>query len=329
MTASFTNGGTATYQDGIVFAFNPTYIDFDVPVRFRYVDIICNGKTINVSLYQGKAHAYISKLLLLAFDDPKNERVREIYVTCRLDGSGYEQISFNITAIWGSISVGERMGAQGLYRYNEKEDVYERHVRWFSNLPQRLSIFNFDKFEYIDPSMRDVIYLSKDKEIHRVWDETFDYTFNNAKKMHEDEVIYLRRDEQKCGFFLRWIDNLGYVQYFLFAHRQHVVKTKDEYSRHEDMLYNGIYFGGGIRESKERTESVICAALNCSNEELRYVKTIVSSPFIDMYIGNDGNGDEQWVPVTVSAGDFSIDTQRTLKDFEITLNIPMSDAQQL
>lgn len=317
-----------TYPDERVMAFNTNRIDFEVSGA-KYVDVACNGQRITIQVYRGKARADISRLLQLGFDDPRNVRVRNVRVEYFFNGSFYYSKSFDVQVIWGAVSVGERLNTIGSYKFDG--NTFVRHVRWFYNMPQKLCVYNGTDFELFTPTRTHYTYGIHDTTAVNdlVWDDTFDDTFKHQFRWEENGAaeIYLTKDRHKCGLFLRWIDNIGLMQYFSFADKAEVDGVEIESTVNVGFSAFGIHHNGE-QDNKRRTRSVTCAAINVTRNEMDYVRTIVTSPIVDMYCGSDADG-EIWMPVKVEAREYAIDTRKEMQDFEINVIIPTSDVQSV
>lgn len=327
--------GSVIAQVGIpderVMAFNRNFINFNVSGA-SYVEIVCNNVHIEAAIYNNKAVVDISRLLQLGFADPRNTRVRNLIVEYYFNGLLTDGMTFDIQVIWGYTNVGERLNTIGAYHYNPAEKAFVRNVRWFVNMPQKLCVYNGVDFELFVPTRTHYTYGVFDTTAVNdlVWDDTFDDTFKHTFEWEDNGAaeIFLTKDIHKCGYFLRWIDNLGLIQYFSFQEKETSDVTEDKSVVKEIFTASGIPFVGS-QSNKSLIRKAVCAAVNVTPDEMAYVKTVVSSPIVDLYCGTDKEGNEMWMPVLVDGGEYIVNTKKHLQNFEITLLLPTQEPQSL
>lgn len=143
-----------TYPDEVVFAYNPLYM------KIKLTNVSCAGvsldklkvqffngttsRTITVSLINGEARIYYSRILELFFDEVKRERVK--YVDVQFSCSwGTRIANFSHTVIWGSLAIGERFDEYGVFKYDREKPYLERNRIWFVNFPFTISLFQAKK----------------------------------------------------------------------------------------------------------------------------------------------------------------------------------------
>ena len=137
-TYSTTHNGqdwSIEFPDNVVFAFNPLYIIINtasVNLSMQF-NVVCDGVTrsIDVELFKGKARIFFSRILQLFFDDYKHFRTLDFTVSLSLAGTNIFSTSF--VAIWGSLTLGDRYNAYGLFKFDEKAE-YERTRIWFKKV---------------------------------------------------------------------------------------------------------------------------------------------------------------------------------------------------
>lgn len=322
------------YPNDIIFAFNPNYIEFSEVTGAKFVTIACGKEEINVEFYGGSARADISLLLQTQFVNPIEDRTKAISVDLIFDGEIGKETRVDLLAIWGSSSIGERLNSIGAYHFDKTRQKFVRNVRWFVNYPQKLSVFDNRTFNDFYPTKTVYDYDLDTSTVEKVivFDHTFDSTFikNFNINSYLDAKVILHQDEAKDGYFLRWMDNLGMYQYFLFRYGERTVKPKQEHSVQSRISVGGYDFGGGSRmlTHKQEIEYKGCA-MHLTHEESLYVQTILNSPFVDLYQGTMQGGEELWVPVVLIDQEKKISERKELVDLEIAFTIPTSKPQQL
>lgn len=335
--SNYNSGGVSASMllpNDITFAFNPNFIEFSNVTGAKYATISHGKYESDIAFYNGKARADISLLLQSQFDDPRSTRAKDIDIEIDFDGDPSKNYSFVVRAIYGSSSIGERLNHIGAYGFDKVQDCFIRNVRWFTNYPQKLSVFNNKTFEDFYPTKDVYNYNLNTSSVEKiaVFDHTFDNSFvkNFSITSYLNAKIILHRDPSKDGYFLRWMDNLGMYQYFLFLYNSRNIKYKQDNEVEEDIIVKDYAFGGGKRMlTHESEKSYTCAAVNLTREEAEYVSTILNSPFIDLYQGTMSGGEELWVPVILKDGEKKIDENKEMQEMEISFYVPTSRPQQI
>ena len=162
-----------------------------------------------------------------------------------------------------------------------------------------------------------------------LFDSTFDYTFFSSGE--SSVIVNLRINNEKDGYYIRWIDRFGFIQYYLFAKGKTTIKTKSsDIQLPVEKLFNGIYFANCNRTSSiETTKTVKCCAVNLPTSISEYVESIVSSPVTDLYLGKTKEGQELWVPIQIVDGSYVVEPNKVLRDFEISFTYPDINTQIL
>lgn len=268
-----------------------------------------------------------------------------------------------LTAVWGGINLGERAYNYGAYSYEEGRGWLTSHVQMFENYPFTLELLmanatkllrRTDRTAYEDISTqsgnglvtitkdqilaglsshigRTVVYRQELGNINEggTFDTTFDYTFHTPADTTVITHVHLRQEIE--GYYLRWISHFGFMQYYLFDKGNHTTKTQKTATLPEEVHMDGMYFGGSARNiSVKSTRSLKMCAMNLNQDTLDYVQDIVASPFVDMYIGLDKQGNEIWQPVKVADNSYTVKTLHNyLCDFEINVELPDNVTQAL
>lgn len=386
------------FPDSVVFAFNPLYIVLKtVPVNLTLtMDVVCNDVTrsIRVEVFNGSARIFFSRILQLFFDDYKHFRTLNFTVALKL--AGVTLFSTSLMAIWGSLSLGGRYNAYGLFRLNGKAE-YERTRIWFRNFPFKVSMFSVNKkptinclsdgivtpykslpniqtgvpsnvdgewgdssgniYQYdasaneyfiedvgncyeqgifdVNPAMifpkakKTASLRIGERGTANVFDGTFDYTFyQNGLSTH---IVNLIISNDTGGYYLRWIDSCGELQYFLFSNK--IVAQKNTLSADSisDMEEVGpMWFSEHVRRTQiTSVRTCHCSAVALPRNIYEYVATIVTAPIIDLYLGKSASGREIWVPVNIVAASYDFDTTKPLNDLTLSFTLPEYKSQTL
>ncbi|MCM1141393.1 MAG: hypothetical protein NC453_22725 [Muribaculum sp.] len=384
--------------DSVVFAFNPLYIVINTdPVNITMsMNVVCNGVTrsVKIEVFNGKAKVYFSRILQLFFDDYKH--FRTLSFTVALTRNGVNVFSTSFMAIWGSLPLGGRYNAYGLFNFNGKSE-YERTRVWFKKFPFKVTMFSVGlkptikclsdgaptsyaslpalptgfpgdaDGEWVDTAGNIYQYDASSREYFiedvgncleqgifdvnpaivfpnakrsaslrigergtvNVFDDTFDYTF--YQQGLSTHIVNLKISNETAGYYLRWIDRVGELQYFLFTNK--IVTTKNALASDSivDMEKIGpMWYADHVR--RNQVSSVItckCSAVALPLEIYSYVASIVTAPIIDLYLGKSASGREIWVPVNIVSASHDFDTTKPLNDLTISFTLPECNSQTL
>lgn len=386
------------YPDNVVFAFNPLYVVVKTaPVNVSLtMEVVSNGRTrsIQVQVFNGSARIFFSRILQLFFEDYKHFRTLSFTVSLLRDNITLFSTTF--MAIWGTLPLGGRYNAYGLFSLSGKTS-FERTRIWFRNYPFKVSMFSVNANppivcsadgkvvayqslpelpagaptdpdgEWVDADGNLYQYDASAKEYYtedvgngrelgifditpswlfpdakesatirigelgtaNVFDETFDYTF--YQRGLSTHIIHLKVSNEKSGYYLRWIDSLGELQYFLFANK--VVTQKNTLSADtiSDMEKVGpMCYPDHVRHTQiTSVRTCNCCAVSLPREIYEYVCSIVTAPIVDLYLGRAPSGREIWVPVNIVAASYDYDTTKPLNDLTLAFTLPEYKSQTL
>jgi len=326
-------------------------------VTLRNPAVSGTTKVIYPSIYGGRAKIYISNLLQIIMRSYNASNTYPSYVrNTPIVGTvviGETTFSISFHCIAGSLEIGQRWGQIGSYIFDPGEEQFIRRVRWFKNFPQTVSIYfqesstiqtRYDGNGYAATTTNEGSHTLVDYDLATIFpnaqrlavikctpesesaptskfDKTYDYTFYTLGETVS--MIRLYVDNSKEGHYLRWVDNLGQIQYWLFTKGIESIKTTDGGSEETDAEYKGMAYGRIMRVfDKSRDREIKCAAVNLTRDELEYVKTIVASVDVEMYLESG-----IWVPVNIKAGTFDMSEKQDLLDFEIIIEMPTQQTQ--
>lgn len=265
-----------------------------------------------------------------------------------------------LTTVWGGINLGERAYNYGVYNYEQGHGWLTSHIQCFVNFPFTLELLiangstlnrrvgtsgytqvgAYNDNRLVTLTKNDVLgNITQGRVVYRqdlssmneggTFDNTFDYTFHTPADTTVITHVHLRQEQE--GYYLRWISHFGFMQYYLFDKGDHVTKTQKTATLPEEVHMDGMYFGGSVRNiSVKSTRNLKMCAMNLNPDTLDYVQDIVASPFVDMYIGLDKQGNEIWQPVKVADNSYTVKTLHNyLCDFEINVELPDNVTQAL
>lgn len=171
--------------------------------------------------------------------------------------------------------------------------------------------------------------VSEEARLMSVFDNTFDYTFFQTGE--NLVLIKMQICNDTDGYYLRWIDRQGNLQYFLFRKGQIAYKNKLS----SDVVVNDNPIGGMYFANHNRSRSIECSvthkccAVSLPDEIYDYVVTILTAPIVDLYIGVDNNGEAIWQPIQIQDGTVSYKNGNVLNDLEFSFAQPDINAQSL
>ncbi len=171
--------------------------------------------------------------------------------------------------------------------------------------------------------------VSEEGKMFSTFDHTFDYTFFQSGE--NIALINLEVCNDTAGYYLRWIDRQGNLQYFLFTMGKVSYKNKPGSDTVAvEAPVNGMYFANHNRTRNiDGTITKKCCAVHLRKDIFDYVITIINAPIIDLYLGKDEKSDDIWLPVNVQSSTINYDPQRQLNDLELSFNIPNINSQTL
>lgn len=359
---------TVGYPDEICFAFNPCFIilrgnqlDFNLVAKVSAI-----GKTdefeIETKVIGDECKIYISRMLELLFYDLSKRAIR---AKISLSNDSDVIFDFSLLVVWGNLAVGEQFGNFGVFQNSLTSDEYVRRVVWFTNYPFKVSLFSTSRNtsiyartdNLIQPLHLDFEEGFNDLDIHSLvdvrrpcnellyrcnnegaeqisyFDSTFDFTFCEVldAPIPFGGNIKIYTSNREAGYYLRWIDRHGYLQYFLFTKGEVTSKTKiDDTLVYASELVDGMFFhdtGRCCHIDEEKSHK--CCATSLPNDIYTYVSSICTASIVDLYMGKDMDEKEIWLPVRVLAGSVKYNPREVLHDLELSFSTPDTNAQRL
>ena len=296
--------GSATIPDAVVYAFNPNYVELSLSGFTGVVKLVASSGgreyDIDVTVFNGSARCYVSRLLQLFFDDYVNTRSKSVTLSIRTE-EGVSAGSASCMVLWAALEAGLEYGYY-LPVVSDRNGGGKRlrEIVWFTGLPFKVSLFSASSgITEADPS-----------------------SVNDAG-------IRLIRDSSMEGTYLRWIDNYGFWQYYLFDSGQRKSKNKlGGVSVDAEYSVSGVRHQAQRHTHIENTDTIKCCAVNLKKEILAYVETIYKSPHIELYVGKV-DGTEVWKPVSIEAGNLTVAADKKLYDYEISVTLPETQVQTI
>ena len=362
--------GTIQFPNDYCFVCNPNYVFLELGTDMTSVIVeLTDGfstYSVECSLYKGSGRCYVSKLLELLFDkDYLSKRSSSVTITVYNNDDDKIVIEDSSTiAIWGSMKVGDTFGAGTMLKspYSASNHArFMREVVWFKNFPFKVSMFS--------PSSSKSLKLKEDNGTEKVVKESteagifdvvltgtttnrkellykieleaetvkssftnvFDKTFTGAQYRYLDELLKVVVSDDTQGYYIRWIDQYGFLEYWLFKKSSLTNKNKlGSTSIENDSPIGGVYYPNHERTTHiEGSTTVKCGAVNLTRGQYKTIQTILTSPHIDLFKGYSMEGEEIWIPINIVAGSYKKDETKELQDFELQISLPETASQSL
>ena len=228
-----------------------------------------------------------------------NTRSKTVTITVK-NAAGSVLGSSTCVVLWASLEAGMTYGYY-LPMVSDRNGGGKalREIVWFTGLPFMVSVFDGLNIKELQPA-----------------------------KVSQNDIRFIRNSSME-GTYLRWIDNYGFWQYYLFDTGIRQSKNKlGNTSIDAEYTISGVNHQAQRSSHIENTDTVKCCAVSMRREILAYVETIYKSPHIDMYVGKVGNT-EVWKPVNIVAGTVNVAADDRLFDYEISFTLPQTQVQEL
>lgn len=366
-----TNDYTVRYPNATHFAFVPAIVDIAVKTSHKQATIkvssTSNGRSFAETreIHNGSVFFDIQRHIQMCFDD--TERIHIDYNTPFTDSQLKHTIKVQITlakdaatiavddilidALWGGVRIGESSGG-------------ELQRRWFVNYPFSVDVFTKygDEFDItVDNGRSDgVIFYNQEPDATGATAfrralltpaQIFDVSPTTSKiHIALPHGIVLKDDNENIGLtaytldidrsepssknvYLRWVDNQGRFNYYLFKTLGENIEYKtNAWTRNEmgipTAYVDNLNVSNGVRQSFVEGRSITLGAQLVNDATLSYLLTIQGSPIVDMFAGYDDTDKPLWQRVNVSPAKFER-TNKPLQDFSTQIVIPTATLQQL
>ena len=200
----------AKYPDEVCFAFNPNFVEIESECKTATLTVevaefrgnsSANDQSIKASMRDGKVRIYLSRLFELLFENPRLHRSLEVRVNIKVGSVAL--LSFETIVIWGSLAVGERFGAYGVYDHTSGKQYFERNLIWFRNFPFCVSLFQVDNnvtfFRRHDFGEYEQIMTPVVVEFDEIDDTTTELPLLNFVLVERPKIVYLKQLKRFVG----------------------------------------------------------------------------------------------------------------------------------
>lgn len=263
-------------------------------------------------------------------------------------------LNTSIPIIWGALQIGETYsqnktltafrGYPFSFSLFLAEDMTTIRTRYnsenfgdYTELSAGKYNLNIDRAAPNSVLVNSVDYVVDQGESYSPFDYTFDYTFYSFSvdsiKIHIDVEDVCENDK---AFYLRWINQHGEWNYYLFHQKSEQEQTSD-HSIKFDQYFSSIHFdqngyhpgtGGSIGKTVKKTIGLYASLVN--SDTFDFLLQLTQSPVVDLFMGyeDDVVRTEKWMNVSTQAGTFAKSSDH-LQDFEFNLILPDTFTQNL
>lgn len=243
--------------------------------------------------------------------------------------------NFNTLAIWGLIGPDELLGGKSKIRWFENYpltvNVLAGADQYFDVMADKKPLHPAFKFPTAQAEINShIIDIAKEfstpkRELYLSC--PFSTTIKNDVVNIGVTSYQITVDRSNSGLYLRWIDNLGRYCYWLFkvSARSETISEATKFERAQDIQFYSKGFVNPLSYQRSKTSVgvVTCAAVAMDDEEYKHVKSVISAPLVDLYMGENN-----WKRINVQPGTFT-EEMRNLKNISINIEMEQRKNQQL
>lgn len=366
-----TTNYTMQYPNATHFAFLPAIIRLTNVEAYKQAAVTVasttNGRTFSETreVYNGSVYFDVQRAIQMCFNDVERavidygitfndsalKHTVKVTTTITGDNGTVTPTAYYIDALWGTMRVGDTSGG-------------DMRRRWFINYPFTIDLFTKygDEFDItVDDGRSDgVIFYNQEpnatgateyrrallapahifdllpttQKIHLALPHSIvlkDDTESNGLTAYTLDID--RTEQSDRNVYLRWVDEQGRYQYYLFRNLGKEYEYKSvAWERHEmDMptaYVNGQNVASGARQALTQGVAVTLGAHLVDAHTLSYLLTLLGSPVVDMFAGYADDDTPQWQRVNVSASKYQR-TTKPLQDFSVQIVVPSLNLQTL
>lgn len=358
------------YPNKVVYAFTPALVRVTSLVGHLKARIEVAGADVGSyyetrDLRNGSATFDISRFLQLLYIDNAADFRNISYVDV-------ENSSASPTVLEAQVSVSFSGGVADVFAEDMMFDVVwgvmtssERstppeRLRWFVNFPQTIHLALRDSSalvwgDYVYEPLADPKETGGSQYFRKEWvlpavPSWMGYIQESSNPIrfgiYDTEVVsgdYITKgnftcivtpDFSQCGVYLRWIDELGRYQYFLFRETGYTTTSKEVEKWESGEMVNPLTFDNTVnvpttkRQLLSRQHSRTLTAQGVNEDEVKLLRTLIASPVVEEYAGEDENGIPQWRKVSIKAGNIA-DTFEHVQNVVVTIEEAVIQTQMI
>lgn len=167
-------------------------------------------------------------------------------------------------------------------------------------------------------SENEVILLDTDAETPVLTDNVVEIDL-----MSPMDIRVIRHCIPPKPFYVRWINDLGGVDYFMFARQQKLQPSVKSVSTFAPSVSDTLNARTNLRAYAISTDNTVTVGCSCTPAEHSALVRMPMSPLIEWYNQDTG----RWIRLSVSKYDGSYWSKQETKSFEVTFSLPTINTQ--
>lgn len=253
--------------------------------------------------------------------------LKEAGLTANLSASGFSNVVLSGKVALQDVEVFTSSG--NIIDWNHYVETGLDIISYNSIFGGKTGIFELSPIDMFPSTERRLTYtVMLPSPQNAKFDADFDIVFNEITDLAY--IVKLTVCDDMDGIYLRWIDQYGFWQYFLFDKGVRTSKNElDSTAVDDEYEKDGLYYPVTRNIHVDNTDTQKCCAINLRKEILAYVETIYKSPHIDLFLGYDIDKNEMWIPVNIVKGSVNIEANNNLYDYEISVTLPDTVSQTI
>ena len=362
-THTSTYEGTITYPDALAFAFNPSPIVVDGSSGV-WVSVSASDGTHTYSERRTPFGGDCTFDLSVFARALLSQKAKAEPPTSVLTNMGHTvDVSVTITTFVDELNTQTYTFSStyvfGLLRHGEEFNPV-RHRTYWRNYPFTVGVYlpNGDSVGYIVDGSAQSVETSSATGIYEIpvsamgvteslvvldgigaltpttFTDVFDMSFSlvDGDDITERVIVDVSNEQCPRAVYLRWLDNQGFYCYWLFswlgdsyASEVDTDIIRDSMAHYQQGAgYQGWY---GHREQRAETQTKSIGASMVDAETFAFLRTLLTSPRVDRYLGKDADDNPMWENVRVSAQATAWNRHKDYQDFSCNLIMPKYEYQ--
>lgn len=285
-----------------------------------------NGKTIF------NASEVVKTLLNDALADFGTRRIMQdnaLFTKYVVDGIGGTGSSYTFVGLNAVSQIGEEYD-----RTNDGGKVLTRlpALKWYDGYPLDYSVLSTETptetangiapvqsiTRVLVSPENEVILLDTDAETPVLTDNVVEIDL-----MSPMDIRVIRHCIPPKPFYVRWINDLGGVDYFMFARQQKLQPSVKSVSTFAPSVSDTLNARTNLRAYAISTDNTVTVGCSCAPAEHSALVRMPMSPLIEWYNQDTG----RWIRLSVSKYDGSYWSKPETKTFEVTFSLPTINTQ--
>ncbi|MBC5836781.1 hypothetical protein [Flavobacterium muglaense] len=143
--------------------------------------------------------------------------------------------------------------------------------------------------------------------------------------------LLIKRNESKCGVYLKWFNDAGSYSYWLFDEISESIKT-DTISELSTGFNNLQHLTSTSQITGKKADNAKVLTTKFNEFERSYIQSILSSPFVEMYIYNEPfrqMNQYSFIGVAVNESNTVFNKKNNQYKMNVTITLPQINTQTL